>query len=156
MSARLNCVCIDSSIHSEEAFNWYATNHHRPDDVIALVHVHQMPQLPSMGLMAGSIPITDDYRKSINVSIEESQKLLQKYEEKCKKMNAQYKLLSVESHHSPGQIICDTAKEHKASLIVIGQRGLSAFSRALLGSTSDYVLHHADIPVLVVPNSDKK
>lgn len=151
---RLNCVCIDSSKHSEEAFDWYAKNHHRSGDVIGLLHVHQMPQLPSMGLMAGSIPVTDDYHKSINSSIEESRKLLQKFEEKCKALSAEYKVLSCESHHSPGQVICEEAKKNNADVIVLGQRGLSAFSRALLGSTSDYVLHHSSVPVVVVPPSE--
>lgn len=156
MANRLNCVCIDPSKYSEEAFEWYATNHHRSGDVVGLVHVHQMPQLPSMGLMAGSIPVTEDYHKSINSSVEESRKLIKKFEDKCKALGAEYKVLSTESHHAPGQIICDVAKSNSADVIVVGQRGLSAFSRALLGSTSDYVLHHSDIPVVVVPTPSNK
>ena len=36
-------------------------------------------------------------------------------------------------------------------MIVCGSRGLSAFSRVVVGSTTSGLLHHADRPVLVVP-----
>ncbi|CAI7792516.1 unnamed protein product [Closterium sp. NIES-53] len=37
-------------------------------------------------------------------------------------------------------------------LLVVGSRGLGAVSRAMLGSVSDYLIHNASCPVLVVPN----
>ena len=152
--SRMNCVCIDASQQSERAFDWYISHHHRAGDTVGLIHVHQMPQLPSMGLMAGSLPVTDDYHKSIRNSVEKSQQLIEKFTKKCQAANADFKVLKTESHHSPGQVICDIAEENKADVIVLGQRGLSSFSRALLGSTSDYVLHHAKKTVIVVPNSE--
>jgi nucleotide-binding universal stress UspA family protein len=49
----------------------------------------------------------------------------------------------------PGEIIVNTAKTEKASLIVIGSRGLSKLKRTLVGSVSDFVLHHAHCPVCI-------
>ena len=43
------------------------------------------------------------------------------------------------------------AQSSRADVIVCGSRGLSAFSRAVVGSTTYGLLHHADRPVLVVP-----
>lgn len=43
------------------------------------------------------------------------------------------------------------AHGEKASQIVIGARGVRAFSRLLLGSVSQAVVHHATRPVTVVP-----
>ena len=40
-----------------------------------------------------------------------------------------------------------------AELLVVGSRGLNALSRAVLGSVSASVLHHAAVPVAVVPAS---
>jgi nucleotide-binding universal stress UspA family protein len=53
--------------------------------------------------------------------------------------------------HSPWREIVHAARELRADVIVTGSRGRGAFSRALLGSTSSSILHHADRPVLVVP-----
>ena len=55
----------------------------------------------------------------------------------------------------PGQDILKRAKEVDASLIVMGTRGLGAIRRTILGSVSDYVVHHAHIPV-VICHVDKK
>ena len=49
----------------------------------------------------------------------------------------------------PGQVICQVAHEEKAAMIVIGTRGMGKLRRTLLGSVSDYVTHHAKVPVLI-------
>ena len=51
---------------------------------------------------------------------------------------------------NPGKIICKTATEENAQLIVIGHRGRRGLSELFLGSVSNYVMHHADCSVLVV------
>lgn len=50
----------------------------------------------------------------------------------------------------PGRQICLVAKEWNADLIVVGRRGHRGFSEWLLGSVSNYVIHHAPCSVLVV------
>ena len=50
----------------------------------------------------------------------------------------------------PGEAIIIAAKEEKASMIVTGTRGLGSMRRTFLGSVSDYVLHHSDVPVVIV------
>ena len=57
---------------------------------------------------------------------------------------------------SVGHMICKIAKEHSASVIVIGQRGSGVIRRTFLGSVSDYVVHHAHIPTAVVPPEETK
>ena len=49
-----------------------------------------------------------------------------------------------------GEAIIEHARD--AELIVVGSRGLGAFSGMVLGSVSQYVLHHARCPVLVIPH----
>ncbi|WP_008313992.1 universal stress protein [Leptolyngbya sp. PCC 6406] len=50
----------------------------------------------------------------------------------------------------PGRVICDVAKSWGADLILVGHRGRSGLSEFLLGSVSNYVMHHAPCSVLVV------
>ena len=49
----------------------------------------------------------------------------------------------------PGQAIVDIATSEKADLIVMGTRGLGTIRRTILGSVSDYVLHHVHCPILI-------
>ena len=55
---------------------------------------------------------------------------------------------------NPGSAIVNMAKEKNAELIVMGTRGLSTLRRTVLGSVSDYVLHHTDCPIAVVPTPE--
>lgn len=48
----------------------------------------------------------------------------------------------------PGKAICDLAESLPASVVVIGTSGRSGLRRAMIGSTSDYVVRHAVCPVL--------
>jgi nucleotide-binding universal stress UspA family protein len=50
------------------------------------------------------------------------------------------------------RVICDAVAEHRADLVVCGSSGHGGFSRAVLGSTSSSLLHHAPVPVMVVPS----
>ena len=47
--------------------------------------------------------------------------------------------------------ICKAAQEHDVDAIVMGSRGENTASRMSLGSVSTYALHHASVPVIIVP-----
>ncbi|MGI0491861.1 universal stress protein [Alkalinema pantanalense CENA528] len=51
---------------------------------------------------------------------------------------------------SPGRSICHQAKVWGADLIVIGHRGRLGLQELILGSVSNYILHHAPCAVLTV------
>jgi nucleotide-binding universal stress UspA family protein len=50
---------------------------------------------------------------------------------------------------SPGRRICEFADSEEIDLIVMGRRGLSGVNEFLMGSVSNYVLHHAPCSVLI-------
>jgi len=56
----------------------------------------------------------------------------------------------------PVDVLLEAAREKNAVAIVVGSHGEGAMSAAFLGSTALKLLHHSDIPVLVVPRHDKK
>jgi nucleotide-binding universal stress UspA family protein len=49
-----------------------------------------------------------------------------------------------------GEEICRAAQERDVRFIVMGAHGWGRLNRMIHGSVSEYVLHHADVPVLVV------
>ena len=51
----------------------------------------------------------------------------------------------------PSEAILDYAKQNSIDLIVMTKHGMSAPSRAVLGSVVHQVVHASDIPILVVP-----
>jgi nucleotide-binding universal stress UspA family protein len=50
----------------------------------------------------------------------------------------------------PGKRICESARDNEVRLIVIGAHGWGRLGRVIHGSVSEYVLHHAHVPVLIV------
>lgn len=44
--------------------------------------------------------------------------------------------------------------KEKADLIIVGATGMNTFERLLLGSTSEYILRHSKIDMLIVRNKD--
>jgi nucleotide-binding universal stress UspA family protein len=80
--------------------------------------------------------------------IEEAQALLKRY-----RQDALARGVPIEADYQigdAGHLLCEAAKEWKADLVVIGRRGRSGLEEALLGSVSNYVVHHAPCSVLVI------
>ena len=60
------------------------------------------------------------------------------------------KVLLISNFHShPGQFVVESANKEKVGMIVMGTRGLGTVRRTIMGSVSDYVVHHAHCPVVV-------
>ena len=68
----------------------------------------------------------------------------------------QIKYKFVDESFNPGEGICAAAKKENVDMIVMGTRGLSTLRRTVLGSVSDYVLHHTNLPVAVVPMPEEQ
>lgn len=50
----------------------------------------------------------------------------------------------------PGQGLCQAAQRWNADLIILGRRGRKGLTEVILGSVSNYVMHHAPCAVLVI------
>lgn len=133
-------LCVDSSKNSLCALQWFYEHYYQRDHVIGLVHIHSPRQNSE----------TAD-RTQMDASLQESSAIIQQYLDLCATNGIKVKIFSTPKSESIGRTICDLVKEHRPSSVVMGQRGLGTIKRTIYGSVSDYVLHHAKIPVLIVP-----
>lgn len=103
---------------------------------------------PSMyyypGLSATSISV---YQQQWEQYTHTAQDILQAQSEEAKLAGVSVKI--TQKQGSPGETICEVAKEWQADLILLGSRGRAGLSEWLLGSVSNYVMHHAPCSVLI-------
>lgn len=61
----------------------------------------------------------------------------------------------INSYGSPESALCELARIYNSSLLVVGSHQRRGMAEIILGSTSNYVVHHAPCSVLVVHAGDK-
>jgi len=150
VSQRVVLVAIDASENSKSAVTYYINEIHRKNDLIILCHIPELADLPTFSFKAGlSLPVEE-----WTAAVQEQQKKIRElevvYENILGPLKIPYKIHS-EPCKTPGQGIVTVADAEKATLIVIGTRGLDRLRRTLLGSVSDYVVRNSAIPVLICP-----
>ena len=84
-----------------------------------------------------------------NEMIKSSKKIIDSAKAKCAKADIDCDTKIIPGG-DPGFDIVKFAKKQKASMIVVGSRGLNPLKEMFLGSVSNYVLHKSKIPVLIV------
>lgn len=163
MSFHKILVAIDNSTLCESVFAEALELAQSNQAAIKLIHAFmgEIVVEPSSGMaFEASLPlgaIANDYQTQqflINQQIEEAQALLQHY---CQIAVSQG--VPTASDYKIGEAgpqLCEEAKEWGADLIVVGRRGRTGLAEALLGSVSNYVLHHAPCSVLVIQEVTQK
>lgn len=88
------------------------------------------------------------HRERLHQEIEKAKTWLETY-----KQQAALRAIPTEYEcevREPNVKICEVAQAWGADLIVLGRRGHKGISEIVLGSVSNYVLHHASCSVLIV------
>ena len=150
-SSSLIFICVDESEHAMRAFDWFSANLYRDEHTIGLVHIYSSPVSQHANKLA-SVEDTD-YETRMVDAVQKSRNVVAEYVEKCNEKGMKVQVLNREKSESEsvGRTICNMVKEMNPTCVVIGQRGLGTVKRTLFGSVSDYVLHHAHLPVVIVP-----
>lgn len=142
---RIILIAVDGSDQAEYAYKWFAENIHRSGDHVVIVHCaefHNVITVP--GPIIDAVEFSNKWKEEDErISI-----LTTRYAEKMKTDGIHGRVRRTGG--KPGEAIITTAKQEKASMIVTGTRGLGSMRRTFLGSVSDYVLHHSDVPVVIV------
>lgn len=168
-------ICVDESHHATRAFDWFYEHHYREDQTVGIVHIEVDPEKHRENHHPNGRHNSNGHNghnehngqnghehnghngdkgteepKHYDV-MKKSTAVLHKFLHKCSVYKMKVKIFSKSKHGTVGQNICELINEHNPSLIVVGQRGISALQRTLFGSVSEHLLHHAHCPVLMVP-----
>lgn len=77
--------------------------------------------------------------------------ILKKFNSLLKKYNkSKLKINNIIEVGIPNSIILETINRLEIDFVIIGNQGLTGLQQLFLGSTSDYIVHHAKVPVLIV------
>ncbi|CAD5121877.1 DgyrCDS10339 [Dimorphilus gyrociliatus] len=144
-------VAIDGSEQADHAFEFYIEHMHKSDHNLLLVHSAEPPFVSSQQAMYMSGEL---WEQMLAAEKDKVKKLEEKFANKMRANKISGRIKAVFSGR-PGELIIDLAKEEGARMIVMGTRGMGTIRRTLLGSVSDYVLHHAHCPVIICRPEDK-
>lgn len=140
----------DGSDHASRALNWYFENMKRDGDNLIFINiVEPVCVTPAFG-MTMEMPVFPDMTRVMEEHVHKGKLVCQNCLNEAEKLGLKAQsFIHIET--KPGHAISKAIEDHKANIVIMGNRGLGKISRTFLGSVSDYVLHHAKIPVIIVP-----
>ncbi|CAD5118776.1 DgyrCDS7454 [Dimorphilus gyrociliatus] len=135
-------IPVDCSEQAEAAFKWYYHHVHKPENIVRVLHCVDLNQ----SIIGHSkISVKDQMEKHGK----EGKRALEKYQNIMRDNNIKGSVHFEMGH--PGETVVKAAMRHNVSHIVMGTRGFGLIRRTILGSVSEYVIHHSQVPVTVVP-----
>lgn len=81
---------------------------------------------------------------------QDAQKLLDDQAELAREAGGNVAGVHLRTGRRADEEVINLAEEIEADMIVVGSRGSGTISRAIIGSDSESIVRHADVPVLVV------
>jgi nucleotide-binding universal stress UspA family protein len=150
-------IATGDSPESVEVFKTGLTLAQKYGAQISILHVLNLFQnsfkLVGTPLMGGTYPMMNDlaiqqYQQELQEREQQGMERLETYATEARARNIQAEIF--QSLGDAGRTICETAKNYAADVIVMGRNQKSMLSEIFLGSTSNYVLHHAPCSVLVI------
>jgi nucleotide-binding universal stress UspA family protein len=143
-------VCYDGSRSAKEALAVAAKT--LSAEPITLLHIWAPPQAVLADSFADPGVTADPSLEDLErFCLERAQVILTEGHELARALGIEVEQLLVRSGGAAWRTILDTAVERECRLIVVGTRGRTAVQSNLLGSVSNAVVHHSQIPVLIVP-----
>ncbi|MES1914600.1 MAG: hypothetical protein MHM6MM_006652 [Cercozoa sp. M6MM] len=152
MSQRTIVIAVDGSENANDAVTWYIEQHLKEGDkvvlVTAIVPDNALPFLAPVGEAAAAAALADAARAMQKEAEQEGQRILAQLSRKFADLPVDCigRVVSGDARHA----IIEQVEQSQASLLVIGSRGRGAVARTLLGSVSDFCLHHVTVPVAVI------
>ncbi|MCA9539418.1 MAG: universal stress protein [Myxococcales bacterium] len=141
-------VAVDDSPDSTRVVEFVKHMATGSDLTLILAHAWHVP--PEVAGLAGQLSADGSYVNRVRARlIAASDALLARCQAAIGGAAIHVETASVEG--KPGPALVEVARVHQAEAVAIGRRGRGRVKSLLLGSVSDYVVHHAACPVIVVP-----
>jgi nucleotide-binding universal stress UspA family protein len=124
-------------------------------DILTLLAVAPTPAIAFQGFesgFAGGMASTEEVQAALESSEVEARAALAATVSALESTPRPGTIHQLVETGEPGALLCRLAIDLKVDVVVVGSRGRGVVQRALLGSVSTYVTHHAVCPVLVVPS----
>ena len=80
---------------------------------------------------------------------------MKEYEKRAKDAGVTDVHIVIEMGNPKTLLACTIPDAEEVDLILVGATGLNAFERLLVGSSSEYILRHAKVDLLVVREQEK-
>ncbi|CAI0454618.1 unnamed protein product [Linum tenue] len=143
-------VAIDESEFSHYALEWALTNMGDTISSSGILLFTAQPLADFTYLHASTLGTTPP---ELVASLQENQKklttaLLDKAKQICSAHGVEAETETKVGE--PKEVICEAAEKHGVKLLVLGSHSRGPIQRAFLGSVSNYCVHNAKCPVLVV------
>ncbi|WP_019804485.1 universal stress protein [Streptococcus mutans] len=139
-------VAIDGSYESELAFEKGVSVALRNDANLLLTHVVDTRALQSVATFDAYI-----YEKLE----QEAHSVLDDYENQARERGLEKVRQIIEFGNPKPLLATEIPEREHVDLIMLGATGLNAFERLLIGSSSEYILRHAKVDLLVVRDPEK-
>ena len=139
-------VAVDGSHEAELAFEKGVNVALRNNSRLTIAHV-----IDTRALKSDSTVDAEVYEELQA----DAKKLMDQYAEKAKEAGVTNVVTVVEMGNPKTLLATDIPEEQKVDLIMVGATGLNAFERLLVGSSSEYILRHAKVDLLVVRDKEK-
>ncbi|XP_077221555.1 universal stress protein A-like protein isoform X2 [Tasmannia lanceolata] len=144
-------VAIDESECSHYALEWLLKNLFESISAPSQLIIFNAQPLNNFGSIyaasLGSAPpeliqSTQEYQKKVSFA------LLERAKEICAKAGVTAETITEVG--DPKEVICGAVEKYNINLLILGNHGRGVLKRAFVGSVSNYCVHNAKCPVLVV------
>lgn len=151
-------IALDASEECEHAVKWYLNKIYKPGDRIVFVHIIELPDFNLNQAQMGRRASLGATHGNTHMSPGVLAQMWKDEEVKTKQLEEKMKGLLKEkglkgtlrtATGKPGETIVGIAEQENAQMVVVGTRGTGKVRRTILGSVSDYLVHHAHCPVVV-------
>jgi nucleotide-binding universal stress UspA family protein len=144
-------VGLDGSPGSSAALDWAIDLARAVDAEVIAVHVFQLPYPMLVPAAGGTSMGVGGEVGSLEQSLRETVKETFRNEWCAPLEKAGVRYREVFGEGRAGPVLEEAAERERADLIVTGRRGLTALREFFAGSVSQHLVHHAGVPVLVIP-----